>query len=346
MTPPKVSICLPNLNNINFLNERLSSILNQSYQDWELIISDNYSDDGAWELFKTYADSDNRIRLHRAERKGMYENWNNCVRHIRGEYVYIATSDDTFSTDFLTATVAALDRNPCCDLAHCTLRPFGTEQETILDWWNNRSPFALTAKNYRDREHIRLAPLDGILHLQAESVYVSITQLLIRSRLFNRIGFFENEWGSQGDFHWNMKAGFSCNTIHIPGPWGGWRLHPSQATASSKSSQSHFDTSIKSMISAVHNRPWLNSTDNKDKAALSDNIKLSQGLLTILSISQNTLRDRILCARLLFNLCQNNKLTIDHKHLAYFIVSKPKHPLIALLRCICPSPLTSLLRFH
>ena len=55
---PKVSILLPNLNNRRYLDERIDCILNQTFTDWELVIVDNYSDDGAWEFFRNC-----RIRL-------------------------------------------------------------------------------------------------------------------------------------------------------------------------------------------------------------------------------------------------------------------------------------------
>ena len=74
---PKVSILLPNLNNRPYLDERMASIMAQTFEDWELVIVDNYSDDGAWEFFQQWQTKDPRIRLTQAPRDGMYANWNN-----------------------------------------------------------------------------------------------------------------------------------------------------------------------------------------------------------------------------------------------------------------------------
>ena len=52
---------MPNLNNFQFLAERFDSILNQTMDNWELIVVDGYSDDGAWELIQEYAARDDRI---------------------------------------------------------------------------------------------------------------------------------------------------------------------------------------------------------------------------------------------------------------------------------------------
>jgi GT2 family glycosyltransferase len=233
MNQPRVSICLPNLNNQNYLEERLETIYAQSFGKWELIVSDNYSEDGAWELFQTQARNDPRVRIAQAPREGMYPNWNNCIRQAKGEFIYIATSDDTMSPDCLEKLVAALDSHPECELAHCALKAID-EHGRISDmqeWWSRRSPFALSSGELLHCPHIRRAPFDGLLHLLGTSVYTSMTQLLIRRSLFDRIGFFPSRWGSVGDFNWSMRAGLVANTVHVPDTWGGWRLHASQATA-------------------------------------------------------------------------------------------------------------------
>src|ERR1700757_4041009 len=143
MNSPRVSVCLPNLNNRPFLEERLSTIFAQSFTDWELVIYDNFSDDGAWEFFQEAARSDDRIRIAQAAREGMYANWNNCVRAARGEYIYIATSDDTMASDCLEKLVEALDFQPDCDLAHCPLRMFDANGgELASNWWSHWSLFA------------------------------------------------------------------------------------------------------------------------------------------------------------------------------------------------------------
>src|SRR5688572_20016405 len=106
MSHPRVSICLPNLNTRRYLPERIETIVGQTYPDWELIVSDNYSDDGAWEFFEALASKDPRVDAAQAPRQGLYANWNRCIERARGEFVYIATSDDTMAPDCLEKMVA------------------------------------------------------------------------------------------------------------------------------------------------------------------------------------------------------------------------------------------------
>jgi hypothetical protein len=231
---PKVSICVPNLNTRPFLPERFQTIRDQSFEDWELLVYDSYSNDGAWEYICGMAAQEPRMRIWQGPREGTPGSWNPCIREARGEYVYIATSDDTMPVDCIEKLVAALDANPDCDLAHCPLRAIDENGESVVEmqkWWSEASVFVRSSGPLLYSPHVRRAPFDGLLHLLGGSVYVSITQLLIRRTLFDRIGGFESRWGSVGDFNWSMRAALVANTVHVPDTWGGWRVHRSQATA-------------------------------------------------------------------------------------------------------------------
>lgn len=228
---PLVSICVPNLNTRPYLEERFATVFDQTYGNWELIISDNFSDDGAWEFFKAQAQKDRRISVAQAPRSGMYPNWNNCVRRAHGKYVYVATSDDTMAPDFLEKMVGALEDHPECDLAHSWIKMIGDDATNLQHGWEEGLIFAQSSKSLKGVSHVRKAPFDGLLHLSGATVYTSITQLLIRRTLFDRIGYFENLWGSVGDFNWDMRAALVANTVHVPQTWGGWRIHAKQATS-------------------------------------------------------------------------------------------------------------------
>ena len=67
---PTVSICVPNLNTRPFLRERFHTILDQTFQDWELLVYDSYSDDGAWEYICEIAAREPRMRAWQGPREG------------------------------------------------------------------------------------------------------------------------------------------------------------------------------------------------------------------------------------------------------------------------------------
>ena len=246
---PRVSVCVPNLNTLPFLKERFETIFSQTFQDWELFVYDSHSDDGSWEYLQELASKEPRMRLVQGPRAGPYPAWNECVRQTRGEYIYIATSDDTMAPDCLEKMVGALDRNPSCDLSHCPLR--------IIDYvgrilenskWPDGTVFGYGIGDLVGQSHVRKAPYDGLLHLTGRHVYLSITQLLIRRPIFSRIGDFQSTWGSISDFNWEMKAGLVADVIHVSDTWASWRKHPKQLTASVKIFSANRDEQIEDMI--------------------------------------------------------------------------------------------------
>jgi hypothetical protein len=229
VSQPLVSIGLPNRNTVPYLPERVQTIFNQTCQDWELIVSDNFSDDGAWAFFKDVARRDRRVSIRQAP-LGLYDGWNDCIRRARAKYIYIATSDDTMAPDCLEKLVAALEGHPECDLAHCRLRIIDKWGREFDHGWSRISLFALSSGPLIDIAHIRMAPFDALLLMSGRTVYWSITQLLIRRELFDKVGFFESRWGSLGDVNWQMRACLVANTVHVADTWAGWRVHPGQAT--------------------------------------------------------------------------------------------------------------------
>jgi glycosyltransferase involved in cell wall biosynthesis len=249
MNSPLVSVCVPNLNTLPFLQERVESIFSQSYTSWEMIVSDNVSDDGSWQFFEECARKDKRVFIAQAPREGLYANWNNCIRRARGKYVYIATSDDTMASDCLEKLVAALEVNDDCDIAHCPLVITDHNGLPVNNpKWPDITVFGHGVAELVNRRHVRRAPYDGLLYLTGGVAYVSITELLVRRTLFDRTGCFESRWGSNGDINWDMKAGLVANVVHVPDTWASWRMHPSQATAAVKTRSADYARQFEEMI--------------------------------------------------------------------------------------------------
>ena len=246
-----VSICLPTFNSIRFLVARLDSILSQTYDDWELIVFDSGSNDGTVEMITALEAVDSRVRMFHAPRDGIYPNFNRGIRQASGDFIHIATSDDTMPPDFLNKMVNALEKNHDCELAHCPMRVLSEDGSDGYDWWRDSSLFATSCGSLVHRLHKRVAPLDGVLCLLGDNVYSSVTQILSRRTLFDKIGLYEDAWGSLGDFHWNLRAGLVASSIHVPDTWGGWRMHPDQATASVQFGSSGHQRLIDQMIDDV-----------------------------------------------------------------------------------------------
>jgi glycosyltransferase involved in cell wall biosynthesis len=116
---PKVSIGLPVRNGEDYLSSALDSLLNQTFQDFELIISDNGSTDQTCEICKQYAARDKRIRYYRSdENHGAAWNFNRVFELSHGEYFKWAAHDDLLAPTFLEGCVKVLDSDPSIVIAH------------------------------------------------------------------------------------------------------------------------------------------------------------------------------------------------------------------------------------
>lgn len=232
MPVPKVSICLPNLNNRPFLEERMATIFAQTLSDWELIVVDNFSDDGAWELFQYYAAREPRMRISQAPRMGMYANWNNCLRQAIGEYVYIATSDDTMSPTCLQVLTNGLDQYSACDIAWCALDIIGLDgqKESASFRWEDY-PSVRFMGAWMDKVHFRPAPHDGLLAFALQCPYTSMTQVLLRRTALSKTGLFSTEFGPFADLEWQMRAGLLCDSIYFPQHLATWRVYAGQGSS-------------------------------------------------------------------------------------------------------------------
>lgn len=106
-----VSVCIPTYNNEEYIGRTIDSILEQSYQNWELIIVDDCSNDGTTEIVKSYRDE--RIHLYINEKNlGMAGNWNRCVELSKGKHIKFICADDILLPECLEKEIEIFINNP------------------------------------------------------------------------------------------------------------------------------------------------------------------------------------------------------------------------------------------
>jgi glycosyltransferase involved in cell wall biosynthesis len=138
MKTPKVSVLIPNFNYAQYLPEALESVLSQEFQDFEVLISDDCSQDGSAKVIESYTARDGRIRakIH-SSNLGMVENWNWCLAEARGEYIKFLLADDKLADSrALTQFVHMLDANPSASLA-ASARVVRWEESEKQEVWSN-----------------------------------------------------------------------------------------------------------------------------------------------------------------------------------------------------------------
>lgn len=108
-----VSIGLPAYNGEGRIKEAIESLLSQAYKNFELIISDDASDDATADICESYLGRDKRIKLVRQKKRlGLVENFAFVLKEAKGEYFMWAAHDDWWDSAFAEKMVQALEENP------------------------------------------------------------------------------------------------------------------------------------------------------------------------------------------------------------------------------------------
>ena len=178
MRVPKISVLLPAYNHAQYLSETIESVLNQTYSDFELLISDDCSTDDTAQVIKSYTDG--RITgVYFEKNQGTVRALNYLLRMAKGEYIAVLGSDDVWESDKLEKQIAVLEHDR--SLAACF------SGATIIDGnsevINDEAVFPLNIFNYENRDKafwLREIYLSGN-HFCHSSV-------LIRSDIHHQIG--------------------------------------------------------------------------------------------------------------------------------------------------------------
>lgn len=178
---PQLSIGLPVYNGEKFLKEALDSLLTQTFEDFELIISDNASTDCTEEICRTYAAQDKRIRYHRNEKNiGCAPNFNRVFELSSGKYFKWAAYDDLHAPDFLMKCIQVLEQDPTVILCHSQVY-FINEYGQFLQYYDIHLKTDLPKPHQRFRELL-------VKHLCYQSYGVIRADALRKIRLMGGYG--------------------------------------------------------------------------------------------------------------------------------------------------------------
>jgi ABC-2 type transport system ATP-binding protein len=125
--PPKVSVVVPCYNLGQYLDEAVQSVLEQTFQDFEIIIVNDGSNDP--ETNRLIADYDRpKTRVFTTENRGVAAARNFAIDHATGQYLCALDADDRLDRTYFEKAVQILDENAEIAFVSCWLRTFGDEE--------------------------------------------------------------------------------------------------------------------------------------------------------------------------------------------------------------------------
>ncbi|WP_414571995.1 glycosyltransferase [Nostoc sp. CCY 9925] len=178
---PKITVCIPTFNRISLLPYAIASVLNQSEQDFELIVCDDGSSDGTPELISEY--TDHRIKyIRHPQNIGKSNNMRSGFDTASGEYFIKFDDDDRLTPNFLASTAAILDQDSSIDFV-------GTDH-WIIDINNIKDEVKTEENSHRwGRKDLPAGIVDNLLEVVFVNQSFQIGATLFRRQTLQELGF-------------------------------------------------------------------------------------------------------------------------------------------------------------
>jgi len=214
-----VSICLPVYNGERFIAAAIESALNQTFKDFELIIIDDASTDRSFEIVKSYAEKDARIRLLRNEANaGLFQNYNRCLNESRGEYIKTFAQDDLLEPTMLQKQVEVLANNPNVGLVTTAKRWVSEAGETLKTLRTFERDTTVSGREVIRYNLIRLTNWVG-----------EPSTVMYRAAL--RGAGFDTDLFHYGDIDYWFRIVEGCDYFYLDEVLCGFRRHTESATS-------------------------------------------------------------------------------------------------------------------
>jgi len=237
MNIPLVSICIPTYNGAQFIVEAMESAINQTYPNLEIIVSDDVSNDATLKIIEAYKEkTDIPIHIFHHEPNGIGANWNNCIKHAKGEYIKLLFQDDVLLPSCIQEMVHVLENDKSIGLV-ASKRTFIIENDyhtTATKEW---------VAIYGDlQKELHLPLINGVRildkklfksHLFLKSPLNKVGEppvTLFRSKLVKEIGYFKEDLKQILDYEFYYRVLKKYKIAILEKELVQFRLHPQQAT--------------------------------------------------------------------------------------------------------------------
>jgi hypothetical protein len=129
---PAISVCIPTYNGAKYIAQTIESILNQTFTDFEIIVSDDGSSDNTLEIVGSFNDP-RIVRIDRLSKVGAEANWNNAVATASASLVKLVCQDDLLYPQCLEVEVQTMNKSENQEVSFCFhLRDFVTPNSRKL----------------------------------------------------------------------------------------------------------------------------------------------------------------------------------------------------------------------
>ena len=235
MSFPKISVLIPSYNHENYIKEAIESVLNQTFQDFELIIIDDGSTDKTVDKIKEF--DDERIQLYVFEKnQGAPNAINNCIKRAKGEYIAYISSDDVWELDKLEKQVNFMEKNPSIDVLFTKVSFIGENSEILDENSSNVELYNfykdIFDKNNRSRE-------EWLKRFFLKGNCICHPSILIKKEIYDIVGLYDERLANLPDFDMWVRICFNHDIYILDEKLVRFRIRDNDANISSPTPETH-----------------------------------------------------------------------------------------------------------
>ncbi len=218
----KVNVLVPVYNGQDFIRETLERVLEQDYEDFDVLVCDNASTDYTVDEIKKV--QDDRIRFFQNETNlGMGGNWNRLLSEADGEYIIFVCADDLLLPGALRKKADVLDRYPDVNLVF-----------SASDIVNEKGKKIFTRRPYKGSQMFVGSEIQKKLFVE-KNIFAEPTNNMLRRNATKQVGEFDTNLWYTIDWDYWIRMTNTGNVYYIDESMSGFRVSGSSATGTSTS---------------------------------------------------------------------------------------------------------------
>src|ERR1044072_3039777 len=219
MDGTRITVGIPTFNRADLLSQAIASVLEQTYPNFRLIVSDNASTDETQALVASV--SDPRLQYVRAETNiGMIGNFNRVIELAETEFLMLLPDDDRLYPDYLGAVVDVLERNPRVGLVHTAFDEIDIESRVHKHG----------ASYVKTSQPVMVEPGDAFLERSMTSTAVLLSSTTYRTQAIRQAGGMTTREEPFADVPLFMRLAQSWDLAYVDRPPVGFRVHDQTET--------------------------------------------------------------------------------------------------------------------
>jgi len=247
----KVSICIPTYNGAKYLEACLDSVLNQTYQDIEILVIDDQSTDNTIEIIENYAETDKRIVLIKNQLNlGLVGNWLKCIELSTGVWIKFLFQDDLLAPTCVSRLVTAGEASDC---------PIVFSKREILYETGSNLEVLNFLRNVPSWESvfgsISFIPPNRVsetaINYMALNIFGEPTSVLLRRDCFDNFGVFNPYLRQRCDYEYWIRVGSNTGIALVMDTLASFRLH-SESTTSNNHANKQYITEVGDYLILLH----------------------------------------------------------------------------------------------